>query len=52
MMTHDEIRTLFGENFEASVCDSTEGRHPGALGEIKKCAVMREGKFRCLAIVQ
>ena len=51
-MMHDKICTLFGENFEGSVCDLTEGRHLGAVGEIKKCAVVREGKFWCSAIIQ
>ena len=35
-MTHHEIYTLFGENFEALVCDLTKGWHLGAVGEIKK----------------
>ena len=35
-MTRDKICTLFGENFEASVCDLTKGRHLGAVGEVKK----------------
>ncbi len=39
-MACDEMRTLFGENFEASVCDSTKGRHLDAIGEIKKCTVV------------
>ncbi len=35
-MARDEMRTLFGENVEALVCDSTEGRRLGAIGEVQK----------------
>ncbi len=51
-MAYAEIFTLFGENFEASVCDLTKGRHLGAIGEVKKCVVVQGGKFWCSAIVQ
>ncbi len=40
-MTHNKMSTLFGENFEALVCDSTKGQHLGAVGEIRKCAVVQ-----------
>ncbi len=41
-MMHDNIRTLFGENFEVSVCDSTKGRHLDTVGEVeKKCGGVR-----------
>ncbi len=41
-MMRDEIHTLFGENFEASVCDLTKGWLLGAIGEINKlCAGAR-----------
>ena len=33
-MARNEMRTLFGENFEALVCDSTEGQHLDAVGEV------------------
>ena len=35
-MACNKMRTLFGEIFEASVCDSTEGWHLDAVGEVEK----------------
>ena len=51
-MACDEMCTLFGEKFEASVCDLTDGQHLGAVGEVKKCVVVRGGKFWCSTIVR
>ncbi len=51
-MACNEMRALFGENFEASVCDSMKGWRLGAIGEVKKWAVVRGGKFQCLAIIR
>ena len=51
-MMCNEICTLFGENFEALVCELAKGRRLGAIGEVKKCAVVQGGKFWCSAIVR
>ena len=45
MMAHDKMRTLFGENFEVSVCDLTKGRDLGAVGEVKNVQWCEEENF-------
>ncbi len=41
-MACNKMRTLFGENFDVSVCDSTAGWRLDAIGEVeKKCGGAR-----------
>ncbi len=44
-MTCDKTCTLFGENFEASVCDSTKGLRLGAIEEVKNVQWCEEETF-------